>query len=121
MGSRSVTVGEGRTAIGRWVAIHLISPLRSPLNTPLLASGLVCFECATLVRELPPPIILPMFGVSKSPPTVNASGCDIKMPGHVPLDVEKYPVAPNNLALEQVHVYVRHGMCYSSIPLTIGL
>ena len=51
-----------------------------------------------------------MFGTSKFSSIVNATGCCIKTPGHVPLDVEKYPVAPDNLALEQVHVYVRHGM-----------
>ena len=27
----------------------------------------------------------------------------------VPLDVENYPKAPNDLVLEQVHVYIRHG------------
>lgn len=27
----------------------------------------------------------------------------------VPLDVEGYPVAPEGLKLEQVHLYVRHG------------
>jgi hypothetical protein len=26
-----------------------------------------------------------------------------------PLDVDNYPVAPSNLVLEQVHVFVRHG------------
>lgn len=30
--------------------------------------------------------------------------------GTVPLDVEQYPIAPPELELEQVHVYVRHGM-----------
>ncbi|KAF9649732.1 phosphoglycerate mutase-like protein [Thelephora ganbajun] len=50
-----------------------------------------------------------MFGTSKISSIVNTSSCDIKTPGHVPLDVENYPVAPDNLALEQVHVYVRHG------------
>lgn len=50
-----------------------------------------------------------MFGTSKILSIVKASCCDIKTPGHVPLDVENYPVAPDNLALEQVHVYVRHG------------
>ncbi|EMD34786.1 hypothetical protein CERSUDRAFT_86207 [Gelatoporia subvermispora B] len=30
-------------------------------------------------------------------------------PGHVPLDVEGYPIAPPELELEQVHMYVRHG------------
>ncbi|KAI0777216.1 phosphoglycerate mutase-like protein [Trametes elegans] len=29
--------------------------------------------------------------------------------GHVPLDVEGYPLAPPGLELEQVHIYVRHG------------
>ena len=50
-----------------------------------------------------------MFGTSKISSIIRAAGCDIKTPGHVPLDVENYPVAPENLALEQVHVYVRHG------------
>ena len=30
--------------------------------------------------------------------------------GHVPLDVENYPVAPPTLQLEQVQVFIRHGM-----------
>lgn len=50
-----------------------------------------------------------MFGTSKFLSIVKASGCNIKTPGHVPLDVENYPVAPDNITLEQVHVYVRHG------------
>ena len=58
-----------------------------------------------------PPDTSSMFGTSKILSIVKASGCDIKTPGHVPLDVENYPVAPDNLALEQVHVYVRHGRC----------
>jgi len=86
-----------------------VRPSKPPSIDPqtLRSPGAVSFECATLARELPPP----MFGTSKFLPTVNASGCNIKTPGHVPLDVEKYPVAPDNLALEQVHVYVRHGTC----------
>ncbi len=31
-------------------------------------------------------------------------------PGAKPLDVNGYPVAPSGLELEQVHVYVRHGV-----------
>ena len=30
-------------------------------------------------------------------------------PGHIPLDIENYPVAPSTLQLEQVYVFVRHG------------
>lgn len=29
----------------------------------------------------------------------------------VPLDVDGYPIGPEGLELEQVHVYVRHGAC----------
>lgn len=35
----------------------------------------------------------------------------------VPLDVEGYPIAPPELELEQVHIYVRHGASqFSSMP-----
>jgi hypothetical protein len=50
-----------------------------------------------------------MFGAPKLLSIVKATGCNIRTPGHVPLDVESYPIAPDNLVLEQVHVYVRHG------------
>jgi hypothetical protein len=59
-----------------------------------------------------------MFGASKISSIINASGCDIKTPGHVPLNVEKYPMAPDVLALEQVHVYVRHGKSVVNISLS---
>lgn len=29
--------------------------------------------------------------------------------GRIPLDIEKYPVAPSMLQLEQVHLFIRHG------------
>jgi hypothetical protein len=32
------------------------------------------------------------------------------IPRESPLDVAHYPIAPSGLTLEQVHVYVRHGM-----------
>ena len=38
----------------------------------------------------------------------NSSNQGIRPP-QVPLDVDKYPVAPPDLELEQVHVFVRHG------------
>lgn len=37
----------------------------------------------------------------------------ISKQGHVPLEVDGYPVAPPELALQQVHIYVRHGMFHS--------
>jgi len=39
---------------------------------------------------------------------------DIRNPGHVPLDVENYPLAPPTLRLEQVHLFVRHGAFWQS-------
>ena len=33
-------------------------------------------------------------------------------PGARPLDVDGYPLAPPELELEQVHVYVRHGALF---------
>lgn len=33
----------------------------------------------------------------------------ISHPGHIPLDVENYPVAPSTLQLEQVYLFIRHG------------
>ncbi|KAG7446831.1 phosphoglycerate mutase-like protein [Guyanagaster necrorhizus] len=41
--------------------------------------------------------------VDHTPPT------NLYRPIQAPLDVERYPVAPEGLKLEQVHVYVRHG------------
>ena len=37
--------------------------------------------------------------------------------GHVPLDVDGYPVAPAELELQQVHIYVRHGTSFKSSTL----
>lgn len=38
-----------------------------------------------------------------------SSPAKVQGPSQVTLDTEGYPVAPRGLALEQVHVYVRHG------------
>ena len=44
-----------------------------------------------------------------------------KVSGHrypqIPLEVEGYPVAPDGLQLEQVHVYVRHGAPISNYSI----
>ncbi|KZT10258.1 phosphoglycerate mutase-like protein [Laetiporus sulphureus 93-53] len=47
-------------------------------------------------------------GPSNRPPNNVTSGRE-NPSGHVPLDVEGYPVAPPGLELEQVHIYIRHG------------
>ena len=39
--------------------------------------------------------------------------------GHVPLDVDGYPVAPVELELEQVHIYVRHGTFPPYVVMTV--
>ena len=50
------------------------------------------------------------FGTSKPRPSVDHDPVAFayRYP-QVPLEVEEYPVAPEPLRLEQVHVYVRHG------------
>ena len=40
---------------------------------------------------------------------VSETNSGVDRPGHIPLDVENYPVAPSTLHLEQVHLFVRHG------------
>ncbi|KAJ7136013.1 histidine phosphatase superfamily [Mycena epipterygia] len=47
---------------------------------------------------------------AKAPSTISHNEASLYIqPPQVPLDVEAYPVAPEDLTLEQVHVYVRHG------------
>lgn len=47
---------------------------------------------------------------AKAPSTVSHNEASLFIrPPQVPLDVKAYPVAPEDLTLEQVHVYVRHG------------
>ena len=41
-------------------------------------------------------------------------------PGHIPLDVENYPVAPSTLLLEQVHMFIRHGAFRWSITCLLS-
>lgn len=42
-------------------------------------------------------------------PVDHTPPANLYRPIQAPLDVERYPVAPDGLQLEQVHVYVRHG------------
>ncbi|KZT70468.1 phosphoglycerate mutase-like protein [Daedalea quercina L-15889] len=42
-------------------------------------------------------------------PSTNVASAARGLNGSVPLDVSGYPVAPAELELEQVHVYIRHG------------
>lgn len=41
-------------------------------------------------------------------------------PREQPFDVDSYPLAPDGLVLEQVHVYVRHGQYFYFSPITTG-
>ena len=40
---------------------------------------------------------------------ISATGSGIDCSGHIPLDVENYPVAPSTLGLKQVYLFIRHG------------
>lgn len=80
------------------------------LFTSFLSLVLVSFTYADLIvqgdTELEPGMTF-----------VTDSGID--QPGHVPLDVENYPVAPPTLQLEQVHLFVRHGAFGRSFRLFV--
>ena len=51
-----------------------------------------------------------MAASPNEPSTSGSSSQSGMRPGAVPLDVDGYPVAPPELELEQVHLYVRHGV-----------
>ena len=74
-----------------------------------------------LVNPLTEPATLPM-DPSSSRRSAKAGGKSSNFgirPPQVPLDVDSYPVAPPELELEQVHVFIRHGM--SKIEKRIGV
>ncbi|KAF8189862.1 histidine phosphatase superfamily [Mycena galopus ATCC 62051] len=55
--------------------------------------------------------ISPVMRSAKAPSTINHNEAlpYTYRPPQAPLDVKGYPVAPQDLKLEQVHIYVRHG------------
>jgi len=65
-----------------------------------LSFFLVSFVCAQLLVQDNMDLELEMMSET-------GSGND--PPGHIPLDVENYPVAPSTLQLKQVHLFIRHG------------
>ena len=48
-------------------------------------------------------------GAKESNSNAHLAGVITQRLPQIPLDVEQYPVAPSELELEQVHVFVRHG------------
>ncbi|KAH8830007.1 histidine phosphatase superfamily [Flagelloscypha sp. PMI_526] len=70
--------------------------------------SLLVFSTTANTQDTDNPTVIPKLSGSPmgvtSPPNP-----PIYRPPQVPLDVEHYPVAPANLSLEQVHIYVRHG------------
>ena len=48
-------------------------------------------------------------GAKESNSNAHLAGAITQRLPQIPLDVEQYPVAPSELELEQVHVFVRHG------------
>lgn len=80
---------------------------------PFSRSPVVAFF-SVLVLLLATPGILSLYTDMSSSdhagPSANVKAANNSWRGHVPLDVEGYPVAPADLELEQVHVYIRHGM-----------
>lgn len=63
----------------------------------------------SLFALIPGLLVAPQRDLNTAPSLSMApSNNDLHLP-QVPLDVENYPVAPAELALEQVHIYIRHG------------
>jgi hypothetical protein len=48
-------------------------------------------------------------GMAHSLPITNSTASRYRGGINVPLDVHGYPVAPEELVLQQVHVFIRHG------------
>ncbi|PCH44871.1 phosphoglycerate mutase-like protein [Wolfiporia cocos MD-104 SS10] len=75
----------------------------------LLSLLLVALSCSqSAVFSLQTYMVIPEGGGPTKVTTAGDSSGRTKL-GHVPLDVDGYPVAPPELELEQVHIYVRHG------------
>jgi hypothetical protein len=49
------------------------------------------------------------LGVGSAAAISQTTGPNVQMPPQIPLDVERYPVVPQGLELQQVHIFVRHG------------
>ena len=75
---------------------------RMLLGSLLQSFILISFVHAQLLTQDSMDLELKMMSVTETGPDDHL--------GHVPLDVENYPVAPPTLQLEQVQVFIRHGM-----------
>lgn len=91
----------------------------------LLLSFLALLSCITVFSQ-----ILELHSVNTTPTTMPLGGMSPPKDGQVvpstaskapqmPLEVDGYPVAPPNLQLEQVHIYVRHGAFLMIKGLTV--
>jgi hypothetical protein len=97
---------------GRWKRIHIIFV------------QLVVFEllgCSLANHPFITAAILPSNAMTMTiEGLVQRAVPNAQRPPQVPLDVDQYPVAPHGLELEQVHVFVRHGMSSHSIILCVS-
>ena len=85
--------------------------LGSLLFFTLLSCNAVFSQNLELYSVNTKPTEMPLGGMSppKDGQVVPSMALEYRYP-QVPLEVDGYAVAPNNLRLEQVHIYVRHGV-----------
>ena len=72
-------------------------------------SLIACFPILFLLLRARAGVYLPFDMSQDAGPSNNVTNAARSLNGSVPLDVDGYPVAPPELELEQVHVYIRHG------------
>ncbi|KAF8157020.1 histidine phosphatase superfamily [Crassisporium funariophilum] len=80
----------------------------------LFSCNTICAQnCPELLEICDTPSIIILPGMTNTPSRTGTSQTSSKGSGYrypqLPLEVDGYAVAPENLELEQVHVYVRHG------------
>ena len=87
---------------------------RKRIHIIIIFVQLIVFEslgCSLANHTVTPTAILPTNAMTVTiEGLVQRSVPNARRPPQVPLDVDQYPVAPHGLKLEQVHVFVRHGM-----------
>ena len=96
--------------IGSW---HSTTTVTTPFGTiswaPRTSMKLVAFYFFLSIFVIPASADTAFASVMVTTTDSTPVNTTLYRPSQPPLDVERYPIAPSELALEQVHIYVRHG------------
>jgi hypothetical protein len=97
----------------RWKQIRINIIVIQFVILHLLGCSLACSDIPAGILTSDATMTIEGLSVGSATTTVTGGqkpASNALRPPQVPLDVEEYPVAPHGLELEQVHVFVRHGM-----------